>query len=336
MSQWLYGAVASLRNLPKAFGSRIGICLVVAAVATGLTAMTATVLTPPPQANTKLPVIAFLGGNRSTLDWVLSGLRDIGYVAESDFHLEARLTDGSLEKQRQFAAELVALRPTVIVATGTASNDLTKLTSALPIVVARTEEPDALQMMDSLEHPGRNVTGVVTRGSIRDQRRLSLLEQVVPALTRVAVLNGVKPEVRALADKLHIQLDIANFTTGDQLEAAFDKLAAKAPQALFVGSGPLTLAHLPKIASLAAARKWPSISDNRELPENGGLMSYGGFGNARRVAQYVDKVLKGVKPGDLPAEVHQQWQLVINLKSATQLGLTIPNSLLVQAAEILR
>src|SRR5207244_10100483 len=131
--------------------------------------------------------------------------------------------------------------------------------------------------------------------------------------------------------------DIANFTTGDQLEAAFDKLAAKAPQALFVGSGPLTLAHLPKIASLAAARKWPSISDNRELPENGGLMSYGGFGDARRVAQYVDKILKGAKPSELPAEVEQQHgDLVVNLKSAKQLGLTIPQSVLAQAAEILR
>ena len=122
------------------------VCLVVAAVATGFTAMTAAVRMPSTQANTKLPVIAFLGGNRSTLDWFLNGMRDSGYAADRDFHLEARLSEGSLDKQRQFAAELVALQPNVIVATGTAAIDLTKLTSTLPIVVTVTNEEAALQV----------------------------------------------------------------------------------------------------------------------------------------------------------------------------------------------
>ena len=287
----------------------------------------------------KLPVVAVLVGNRVVLDWILTGMRDIGYVAERDFHLEARLTEGIAEKQSQFADDIVALQPDVVI-TG-AALELKKRTSVLPIVLdgRGVLEATALTMMHSLEHPGGNVTGVVEGAAgVRDARRLSFLKEAVPGLTRVAVLGpGVKPEVRTAAVTLGLQLDFVAFTSADQIEAAFDKLAAKAPQALWVPSGAFSLANISKIASLAAARKWPSISESRELPASGGLMSYGGFGDPRRVAQYVDRILKGAKPGDLPAEIEQQrWELVINLKSAQQLGITIPDSVLAQAAEIIR
>jgi putative ABC transport system substrate-binding protein len=318
------------------------VCLVVAAVATGFTAMTAAVRMPSTQANTKLPVIAFLGGNRPVLDWVLTGLRDTGYVAERDFHLEVRLTGGSPEKESQFAAEIVGLQPAVVVATGNAAIELTKRTSVLPVVLTNTPENIALRMMDSLEHPGRNVTGVVERPALRTQKELSLLKEVLPGLRRLAVLTGgfrvgVLP---AFAAANGIQFDVVDFSSADELDRAFDKLATNSPQALFLGGGPLTLANMSTIASLAGARKWPSMSENSELPRYGGLMSYGsngGYGDPRQVAQYVDRILKGAKPGDLPAMVPEpHWDLVINLKSAKQLGLTIPQSVLAQAAEILR
>jgi len=287
----------------------------------------------------KLPVVAVLVGNRAVLDWILTGMGDIGYVAERDFHLEARLTEGIAEKESQFADDIVAQQPDVVIAT--AALELKKRTSVLPIVLAGIGAPEAtaLKMMNSLEHPGGNVTGVVEGAAgVRDARRLSLLKEAVPGLIRVAVLGpGVKPEVRTAAVKLGLQLDFVALTNADQIEAAFDKLATKAPQALWVPSGAFSLANISKIASLAAAQKWPSISESRELPASGGLMSYGGRGDARRVAQYVDKILKGAKPSELPAVVQEpHWDLVINLNSATQLGITIPDSVLAQAAEIIR
>lgn len=289
----------------------------------------------------KLPSVAYLGGNRSVLEDFLTGMRDLGYVAERTFHFEARLTEGSAEKQRQFATDLVALRPDVIVATGTASLDLGKLTSTIPIVLTHTPESTALKIIDGLEHPGRNVTGVVARESARIQKELSLLKDVVPGLTRVAMLadaslaRPLAPET--LAPSMGLHLDVIPLASGDQLQTAFNRLSASSPGALFVGGGPLLLAHMSTIAKLATARKWPSISESRELPASGGLMSYGGWGNGPRLAaRYVDRILKGARPGDLPVELQQEWQLVINLESAKQLGLTIPDSVLAQAAELIR
>jgi putative ABC transport system substrate-binding protein len=316
------------------------VCVVVVTVASAIRATTAAVPTPSAQIGTTRPIIAFLGGNRAVLDWFLTGLRDFGYVAERDFHLEARLTEGSAEKEARFAGEIVALQPSVVVATVNAALELKERTNVLPIVLTNTPEGIALRMMDSLEHPGGNVTGVVERPALRNQKTLSLLKEVVPGLSRVAVLTGgygVGAPLQAFAAANGLQLDVVDFRSAEELDRAFEKLAANSPQALFVGGGPLVLANMSKIAILAASRKWPSINENRELPQSGGLMSYGGFGDARRVAQYVDKILKGTKPSELPAEVAQQhWDLVINLKSAKQLGLTIPQSVLAQAAEILR
>ena len=311
-----------------------------AIAAAAMTTITAAPQTQGTQASKKLPIVAFLGGNRAVLDWVVGGLRDIGYFPERDFHLEARLTEGRPETEAQFAAEIVTLHPSVVVATVNAALELKKRTSVLPILLTNTPENIGLRMMDSLEHPGGNVTGVVERPALRNQKTLSLLKEIVPGLSRVAVLTAgysIGAPLQSFAAANGLQLDIADFRSAVELERAFDKLAANSPQALFVGGGPLILANISKIASLAASRKWPSINENRELPQSGGLMSYGGFGDARQVAQYVDRILKGAKPGELAAEVRPlHWDLVINLNSAKQLGLTIPDSVLAQAAEIIR
>jgi putative ABC transport system substrate-binding protein len=295
----------------------------------------------PPQPRERIPVVGYLGGNRSVLDEFVTAMRDARYSAGRDFRLEARLTDGIAEKQRSFASELVALAPDVIVATGTASLDLKMLTSTIPIVLTATPESTALRIIDSLEHPGGNVTGVVARESVRIQKELSLLKEVVPGLTRVAMLADAslpRPLVpETLAPSMGLQLTVVGVTSGDLLDRAFNELAAILPDALFVGGGPLLLAHTPMIAKLATGRNWPSIAESRELPASGGLMSYGGWGDGpQRAAHYVDRILKGAKPRDLPVEIQQDWQLVINMNAATQLGLTIPDSVLAQATEIIR
>ena len=295
--------------------------------------------TPPPQAKQRLPIVAVIGAS-AFVDRLVKGMSDIGYVAERDFHLEACASEGLADGEARCAASLVALQPTVIVATTNAALQVSQRTDRLPIVIAQTPENIALRMMDSLQHPGRNVTGVVERPALRTQRELSLLKELGPGLTRVAVLTGgytLGDAARTSAVANGLQLDVVDFRSTNQLEAAFDRLAMKSPQALFVGGGPLTATNITRIARLAAARRWPSISENRELPANGGLMSYGGPGDPRRVALYVDKILKGAKPSDLPAEVgDQNWALVINAESAKRLGLAIPTSILSQSAEIIR
>jgi len=313
--------------------------LVLVAVAAVIATITAAPQASWAQSDKKLPVVAILVGNRPILDWLVTGLRDTGYVAERNFHLEARLTEGRPDKTAQFADEIIALKPAVIV-TG-AAVEVKRRTAAIPIVLDGhgVLAAQALTLMNSFEHPGGNVTGVVEGAAAeRDVRRITLLKETIPGLVRVAVFGpGVKPEVRATAAKLGLQLNFVTRTPADQIEAVFDELATKEPQALWVHSGPSSLETISKIASLAAARKWPSISESRELPASGGLMSYGGLGDARQVASYVDKILKGAKPSELPAEVEStHWQLVVNLKAAKQLGLTIPESVLAQAVEIIR
>lgn len=193
--------------------------------------------------------------------------------------------------------------------------------------------------MNSLERPGGNVTGVVARSEVRVARELSLLKEVVPGLTRVAaVFSGMPAEgARRLAEELELQFYSVGLASGDELAGAFEQLASASPQALFVGGGGWTLAQIAMIARQAEARGWPSVGEIRDLPAHGGLMSYGGLGDGpQRAAIYVDRILKGSDPADLPAELQQNWELVINLTSATQLGLTIPDSILAQAAELIR
>src|SRR5712692_330147 len=144
--------------------------VLVTSLASATTAMPAAAQALTAQTNQKLPVVAFLVGNRPVLDWVLTGLRDIGYVAERDFHLEARLTEGNAENEARFAAEIVGLQPNLVIATGSAALELKQRTSVLPVVLTRTPENLALKMMDSLEHPGGNVTGTVERTAPRSQK----------------------------------------------------------------------------------------------------------------------------------------------------------------------
>jgi ABC-type uncharacterized transport system substrate-binding protein len=208
--------------------------------------------------------------------------------------------------------------------------------------MTRVTEEAALRVLQTLEHPGGNVTAVIERPpALRSQKEFALLNAIVPRLQRVGVLTGGTatrvPAIQAFAEANGITLNIVNFSSADELEAAFDKLAAAAPQALFVGGGPATYANLPRIAQLATARKWASVSENRELPENGGLMSYGGTYDAHEAARLVVRILKGGNPADIPAS-HENlnWQLVLNLRTAAQLGLIIPDSLIAQAAELIK
>lgn len=179
-----------------------------------------------------LPVIGYLGGNRSVLDAFVEGLRALGYVAGKNFHLEARLTAASAADQRRFAAERVAMGPRVIVATGTASVDVAKLTSTIPIVLTATPESTALRIIKHLDRPDGNVTGVVGRESERIRKELSLLKEVVPGLTRVAMLadaNLPRPLVpEILAPSMALRLTVASVSSVDQFAAAFDWLAADA------------------------------------------------------------------------------------------------------------
>jgi putative ABC transport system substrate-binding protein len=284
------------------------------------------------------------------IDAFRQALRDLGYVEGKNIVIESRYARGRLERLPTLMAELVDLRVDVIVAGGTpALSAATKATSTIPIVMRATSDPVRAGFVPSLAHPGGNITGVTSVTTKLIGKHLELLAEVVPGVKRVAVLSAQRDRASFMATSSYKDMDAAALALGvklqtltardpDTIDKAFVAMTKERAQALLVTPNPRYLQHGERIISHAAAHRLPAIYHQPIFVENGGLMSYA-TNNAneyRRAAVYVDKILKGTKPADLPIEQPTKFELVINVKTARQIGLTIPPNVLARADRVIR
>ena len=300
----------------------------------------------------KVHRIAFLGNSTAALEANLvgpfrEGLRELGYVEGQNIVIEYRWAEGKYDRFPVLIAELVALKVDVIVTAGTpASLAVKKATTSIPLVMVAVGDPVATGIVMSFGRPGGNITGLTSMSQDLEGKRLELLREVVPKVSHVAVLwNSASPiqvieerEARASAQVLGIKMLSLGVRTQEEIENAFAAIVRERPGALLVLADRLFLYHRAHIMDFAAKHRLPGVHAYRELVEAGGLMSFGPSypGMHRRAAYFVDRILKGAKPADLPVERPTKFELVINLKAAKALGLTIPASLLQRADEIIQ
>jgi putative tryptophan/tyrosine transport system substrate-binding protein len=270
-------------------------------------------------------------------------LREFGYVEGRNIVIEDRTTDGRLDRLADVAAELVRQRVDVIIASGVAGTRAAKqATTTIPVVMLATD-PLGAGLIDSLARPGGNITGVATLESELGAKRLEHFKEAFPAVTRVAVLHDpttsptVLKEMEDGGRRLKVQLQIIEARAPEDLEAVFRKATEWRAAALSILASPFFQAQRGRIAKLAIEHRLPTMVPHRAYVEAGGLISYGpDFRDlGRRTAVFVDKILKGAKAADLPVEQATKFELVINLKTAKALGLTIPPSLLARADQVI-
>jgi putative ABC transport system substrate-binding protein len=278
-------------------------------------------------------------------------LRELGYVEGQNIATEYRYADGKLDRLPELAAELVRLKVDIIVVAGgepdvRAAKNATK---TIPIVmVGAGRDPVRAGLVESLARPGGNVTGITNLGRELGGKRLELLKEAVTKVTRVAVLydptipgtaREVKEDLPVAARALGLTVQPWEVRDADSFERVFAALSKQRPDGLYVpGGGPLMSANEKRIAGFALKSQLPSVSGSREYVNTGGLMSYGAdqAQSYRRVAQFVDKILKGAKPADLPVEQPTKFELVISLKTANQIGLAIPPNVLARADKVIK
>ncbi|MGH8691882.1 MAG: ABC transporter substrate-binding protein [Burkholderiales bacterium] len=277
----------------------------------------------------------------------LQGMRELGYAEGRNLVVDWRYAEGKYERLIEIATDLVQLKVDVIVATASpAIRAAQKATSTIPIVMVATADPLGSGFVASLARPGGNTTGLSSGSTIVSAKHIELLMTAVPRLSNVGVLGdpgssslpAILEELRSAAKKLGLKLVRADVKTPQEIEAAFGVMKRERVDGLIVVQAPLTVANRRQITELAAKLQIPAIYGTRDYTETGGLMSYGTnlLENYRRAAAYVDKIFKGAKPGDLPVEQPTKFELVINLKAAKALGLTIPPDLLLRAEELIR
>ncbi len=275
------------------------------------------------------------------------GLRELGYVEGQTIAIEYRWAEGRLEKLPDLAAELVRFKLDVIVTAGEASiRAARQATSTIPIVMATAGDPVGSGLIASLARPGGNLTGLSILATDLSGKRLELIKETLPKLSRAAVLwnpdNAVKvlelKETQAAARALGVTLQVAQVRGPNDFEIAFSAITRGRPDALVTLVESLTLLHRARIADFALKSRLPMIAELREFAEAGGLMTYGPSQPDlfRRAATYVDKILKGAKPADLPVEQPMRFEFVINMKTAKTLGLTIPQSILIRADQVIQ
>jgi ABC-type uncharacterized transport system substrate-binding protein len=301
----------------------------------------------------KIPRIGFLAApSRSDRmpmrDPFVQGLRELGWVEGKDVAIEYRYADGRADRLSELAAELVRLKVDLIFAASTAVAVAAKsATSTIPIVAPSMSNPVELGLIASVARPGGNITGLsYSVGMEIFSKQLELLKETVPKVHRVAILSNpanpgqpaVIKNVKVAAQSLGAQLQLLEARGLTEFDGAFAAMARERAGALLVMGDPVFDFHRTRLAELAAKSRLPAIYGLRTQTEAGGLMSYGVDlrDNSRRAATYVDKILKGAKPADLPVEQPTKFELVINAKTAKALGLTIPQSILVRADEIIQ
>jgi putative tryptophan/tyrosine transport system substrate-binding protein len=298
-----------------------------------------------------VPRIGFLGNSTAALESNLvgafrEGLRKLGYIEGRNIAIEYRWAEGKYDRFPALIAELLKLNVDVIVTAGTpAALAVKKSTASIPLVMVAASEPVATGLVASFARPGGNVTGLTSMAPAIDGKRLALLREVVPDLSHIAVLwNSDSPiqviqarETQAAAEVLGMKMLSLGVRTPEGIEDAFVAIVRERAAALFVLADRLFLHHRERIMNFAVQQRLPGVHAYRELVEVGGLMSYGpSYADLhRRAASYVDKILKGAKPADLPVEEPTKFELVINLKAAKTLGLEIPPALLARADEVI-
>lgn len=276
-----------------------------------------------------------------------AGLRELGHVEGRNLRLTFRNADGNLSKLPALAAELVALKPDLIIAGSTpATLAIHAATRTTPVVMVTLVDPVAIGIVNSLARPGGNITGVWTfgGGDVLIGKRITLLKEIVPSLPRIGAMisSDASDEIVArllppVAQTLGMEFKIYRVGTTAELDRAFGHATSDGMKGLFVHQSPFFLSRRTELAAMAARERLPAVYGYREHAEAGGLMSYGSSlsGAYVQVARLVDKVLKGAKPGDLPIEQADKFELVINLKTAKSLGLTVPNSMQLLADHVI-
>jgi putative ABC transport system substrate-binding protein len=276
-----------------------------------------------------------------------TALSDHGYAEGQNITLHPRFAEGQLERVPRLAADVVALKPHVVVVTGSAETQAVKsVTATIPVVMVVVPDPVGSGLVSSLGRPGGNVTGLTSTPGLEIQgKRLELLRELVPRANDIAFLvNPTVPAtarrvegMKAAARTLNLRMRIIEAHTSEHLRTAFATMRQLRIEAILIPTDPLFLSHRRRIAELATEGRLPAMCDVREYADVGGLAAYGPVFSElfRRAAGYVDKILKGAGPGDLPVEQPTKFELIINLKTAKALGLTIPPALLARADHVI-
>jgi putative ABC transport system substrate-binding protein len=280
------------------------------------------------------------------------GLRDLGYVEGKDIVIEYRYGEGKPDRLPTLAAELVSLKIDIIVTGGSSPTRAAKeATVTIPIVMTQDIDPVGSGFVASLARPGGNITGLSNFAPELSGKRIELLKELAPNISRVAVLGALSlpanaqglnaqalNEVRLAAEALRVKLQYLDIQNPTDIESAFRAASKGRAEAVLALPGAVLISHRTQIAGFAAKNRLPAIYYAAEFAEDGGLMSYApNFADlSRRAATYVDKILKGAKPADLPVEQPMKFELVINLKAAKQIGLTVPPNVLARADKVLK
>ena len=321
----------------------------ITSVAAGLLAAPLVAEAQPPS---KVPRIGFLATNSpgeypDLLEAFRQGLRDLGYVEGQNIAIEYRWAEGRVERFSDFAVELVGLKVDVIVATSSPLALAAKnATRTIAIVFATAADPVGSGLVASIARPGGNVTGFSLLAPEIVARQLQLLKEAGPTASTVAVLSNpansytalLVKETEAAARSLGVRVQPLGVRGATALDSAFSAISKERPGALVVLFDPVLLGHRTRIAEFANKNRLPAMYPHREYVEAGGLIAYGVDlrDNFRRAATYVGKILKGAKPGDLPVEQPTKFELVINMKTAKALGLTLSPSILARADEVIQ
>jgi putative tryptophan/tyrosine transport system substrate-binding protein len=300
----------------------------------------------------KLPTLGYLSGGSSHTGtnpkafW--QGLRELGYVEGKNIRFEYGMAGGKVDRLPLVAAQLVALNVDIILAVGGAEPALAakKATKTIPIVFTSVPDPMTAGLVESLARPAGNITGLSSLGAELSGKRLELLKETNPKSFRVALLWNPEYPGLALAFKesqvaaraLGLQLDSVEVRSPNDFESALKSAAERRSDALYVPASQFFNRHRAKLAELAVKSRLPAMFGDRDFVEAGGLMSYGTSlaDLYRRAATYVDKILKGAKPADLPVEQPMKFEFIINLKAAKQIGITIPPNVLARADKVIR
>jgi len=275
------------------------------------------------------------------------GLRDLGYIEGKNIVIEPRWASGHYDEVPALADELVRMNVDVIVTSATRGVMAGKrATNTIPIVIAASSDPVASGVVASLAHPGGNITGLTLMLDELAIKRLEILKETVPRISRVAVLWSTSnptqapliEKIKAAAPLIKLQLEVVKVASPEGLDQALSEVKKSRADSMFVFEDPVFRANSERIVEFAAKNRLPTVYGGSEFVHAGGLMSYGPShaDMFRRAAGYVDKILKGAKPGDLPIEQPTKFELVVNLKTAKAVGIAIPQSILLRADEVIR
>jgi putative ABC transport system substrate-binding protein len=297
-----------------------------------------------------MPVVGILGisapetiGDR--LRAFRLGLKEVGYIDGENLAIDYRWTENQFDRLPELAADLVRRRVAVITTVAGASLAAKLATTSIPIVFIATEDPVRIGLVASLARPGGNLTGINIFSAELAAKRLELVRELLPSAARIAALispagpssEATLRDIEPAADALGLRVQILNASTPREIDAAFATLASERLDALFLGADPFFTSRRVQLANLAARHGVPMISATREVPEAGGLVSYGAniADGWRQVGVYVGRILKGMKPADLPVVQSTKFELVINAQTARILGVEVPPSLLARADEVI-